>query len=105
MQASGIADFGGDWRGDGRSHRSRQDRHIALRLGLRQIDGLHEHVAAQLVAERADNGPYRDVAELRERAGLSPPHIERLASADAFTSLNLPRRQALVGCKEPYCRA
>ena len=73
----------------------RQDRHIALRLGLRQIDGLHEHVAAQLVAERAENGPYRDVAELRERAGLSPPHIERLASADAFTSLNLPRRQAL----------
>jgi len=73
----------------------RQDRHIALRLGLRQIDGLHEHVTAQLVAERAENGPYRDVAELRERAGLSPPHIERLASADAFTSLNLPRRQAL----------
>jgi error-prone DNA polymerase len=73
----------------------RQDKNIALRLGLRQIDGLHEHVAAQLVAERVENGPYRDVAELRERAGLSPPHIERLASADAFTSLNLPRRQAL----------
>jgi error-prone DNA polymerase len=73
----------------------RLDRHISLRLGLRQIDGLHEHIAAQLVAERADNGPYCDVAELRERAGLSPPHIERLASADAFTSLNLPRRQAL----------
>ncbi|WP_298333384.1 error-prone DNA polymerase [uncultured Erythrobacter sp.] len=73
----------------------RQDKHIALRLGLRQVDGLHEHVAAQLVAGRAENGPYRDVAQLRERAGLSPSHIERLASADAFTSLNLPRRQAL----------
>ncbi|KEO91278.1 DNA polymerase [Erythrobacter longus] len=76
-------------------NQGRQDRHIALRLGLRQIDGLHEHIAAQLVAERTENGPYRDVAELRERAGLSPPHIERLASADAFTSLNLSRRQAL----------
>ena len=67
----------------------------ALRLGLRQIDGLPEHVAAALVAEREAGGPYRDVAALRERAGLSPSHIERLASADAFTSLALSRRQAL----------
>ena len=73
----------------------RLDRHIALRLGLRQIDGLPEHVAARLVAERAERGPFRDVADLRDRAGLSPAHIERLASADAFQSLNLPRRQAL----------
>ncbi|MEP0390850.1 error-prone DNA polymerase [Erythrobacter sp.] len=81
--------------GAGNTRTGRLDRHIALRLGLRQIDGLHEHIAAQLVAERGQNGPYRDVTELRERAGLSPPHIERLASADAFTSLELSRRQAL----------
>jgi len=67
----------------------------ALRLGLRQIDGLPEHVAAALVAEREERGPFRDVADLRARAGLSPAHIERLASADAFTSLGLSRRQAL----------
>ena len=73
----------------------RLDRHIALRLGLRQIDGLPEHIAAQLITERAQNGPYRDVANLRERAGLSPAHIERLASADCFASLSLTRRQAL----------
>ncbi|MDY7097155.1 MAG: error-prone DNA polymerase [Pseudomonadota bacterium] len=73
----------------------RFDRHIALRLGLRQVDGLPEHIAAQLIAERVENGPYRDVAQLRERAGLSPAHIERLASADCFASLKLPRRQAL----------
>ncbi len=73
----------------------RQDRNIALRLGLRQIDGLPEHIAAQLIAEREENGPYQDVAELRERAGLSPAHIERLASADCFTSMGLSRRQAL----------
>ncbi|MDP2129591.1 MAG: error-prone DNA polymerase [Erythrobacter sp.] len=70
------------------------DQH-ALRLGLRQIDGLPEHVAAALVAERETGGPFRDVADLRARAGLSPAHIERLASADAFTSLGLTRRQAL----------
>jgi len=68
---------------------------IALRLGLRQVDGLPEHVAAALVAEREAHGPYRDVAELRDRAKIGPAHIERLASADCFASLNLPRRQAL----------
>ncbi|MGX7895405.1 error-prone DNA polymerase [Tsuneonella sp. HG222] len=73
----------------------RFDRHVALRLGLRQIDGLPEHVAARLVAEREEHGPYRDVAELRDRARLSPAHVERLASADCFRSLGLPRRQAL----------
>jgi error-prone DNA polymerase len=67
----------------------------ALRLGLRQIDGLPEHVVAMLAAEREARGAYRDVADLRARAGLSPAHIERLASADAFTSLALTRRQAL----------
>jgi error-prone DNA polymerase len=68
---------------------------LALRLGLRQIDGLPEHVAATLVAEREAGGLYHDIADLRARTGLSPAHIERLASADAFTSLGLARRQAL----------
>ena len=73
----------------------RLDRHIALRLGLRQIDGLPEAVAARIVAERVENGPYRDVAELRDRAKIGPAHIERLASADCFGSMGLSRRQAL----------
>jgi error-prone DNA polymerase len=67
----------------------------ALRLGLRQIDGLPEHIAAALVSAREGGGLFRDIADLRARAGLSPAHIERLASADAFTSLGLTRRQAL----------
>ncbi len=73
----------------------RFDRDTAIRLGLRQIDGLPEHIAAQLVAEREAGGRYRDVAELRERAGIGPAYIERLASADAFGSMQLSRRQAL----------
>ena len=48
-----------------------------------------------LVSARESCGPFRDIADLRARAGLSPSHIERLASADAFTSLGLTRRQAL----------
>jgi error-prone DNA polymerase len=73
----------------------RADKGWALRLGMRQIDSLPEHVAAKLVAERMANGPFRDVREVCDRAKLPPSHVERLASADAFRSLNLPRRQAL----------
>jgi len=67
---------------------------LALRLGLRQVDGFPEAAAARIVAARAD-APFRDVRELKERAGLSPALIERLASADCFNSLGLTRRQAL----------
>ncbi len=74
---------------------AREDGAMAMRLGLRQVDGMPEHVAAQLVAARAEHGPYGDVGELCERARLSPAHIEKLASADCFTSIGLTRRQAL----------
>ena len=80
--------------GEGQQKRT-LGKNIALRLGLRQVDGLPEHIAARLITEREENGPFKDVAELRERAGLSPAHIERLASADCFTSMKLTRRQAL----------
>ena len=68
---------------------------MALRLGLRQIDGFPEAAAARIVAARAAGGPFADVRALKERAGLSPALIERLASADCFNSLGLTRRQAL----------
>lgn len=71
------------------------DGEVALRLGLRQVDGLPEHAAAKLVAARMEGGLFQDVTELRERAKLIPAHIEKLVSADCFPSLKLPRRQAL----------
>ncbi|MFN4134894.1 MAG: error-prone DNA polymerase [Novosphingobium sp.] len=67
----------------------------ALRLGLRQIDGFPEHAAAMLVAARSQGGRFTDAASIKERAGLSPALIERLAAADALGSLGLSRRQAL----------
>ena len=72
----------------------RAERH-ALRLGLRQIDGLAQVHAAALIAARQHEGPYHDLADLRARAGLSPSVIERLASADAFGSIGISRREAL----------
>ncbi|MDG5749501.1 error-prone DNA polymerase [Qipengyuania sp. XHP0211] len=68
---------------------------IALRLGLRQVDGLREAVAARLIGEREERGPYADVTALRDRARIGPSHVERLASADCFGSIALSRRQAL----------
>ena len=67
----------------------------ALRLGLRQVDGFPEAAAAWIVAARAEGRPFADVRSLKERAGLSPALIERLASADCFNSMGLTRRQAL----------
>ncbi len=66
----------------------------AVRLGLRMVKGLAEAEARRIVAAR---GPrrYRDLAEIRRRAGVSRAALERLAEADALGSLGLERRQAL----------
>ena len=91
-----LEDIGGEAPASGRERgRGRQDRNIALRLGLRQVDGLPEAVAAGLIAEREAGGPYADVAALKDRARIGPAHIERLASGDCFGSMQLSRRQAL----------
>ena len=63
----------------------------ALRLGLRQIDGLRAADAARAATGR----PYASVEELRRRGRVPVHAIERLAAADAFRSVGLDRRQAL----------
>jgi error-prone DNA polymerase len=64
---------------------------VALRLGLRQVEGLHREAADKIVAAK----PYSDVEELRSRGGVPVHAIQRLAAADAFRSMNLDRRAAL----------
>jgi error-prone DNA polymerase len=63
----------------------------ALRLGLRQVEGLHREAAERVVATR----PYRTVEELRSRGKVPVHAIQRLAAADAFRSMGLDRRAAL----------
>ena len=64
----------------------------ALRLGLRQIDGLQREAAERLVARPALPDASRNCAA----AGGVPVHaIQRLAAADAFRSMGLDRRAAL----------
>src|SRR4029079_17911250 len=68
---------------------------FALRLGMRQIDGLREEDANRIVAMRGTDRQFQDFRELWRRSGVSRACLERLAAADAFRSLGLDRRQAL----------
>ncbi len=70
----------------------REDGSLALRLGLRQIDGFREEWAASLVARR--NGFYATVESLQRRAGLAKAALVKLAEADAMRSMGLDRRDA-----------
>jgi error-prone DNA polymerase len=69
----------------------REGSRMALRLGLRQVDGLQRETADRLVSRR----PYRTVEELRSRGGVPVHAVQRLAAADAFRSMGLDRRAAL----------
>ncbi|MFP4568512.1 error-prone DNA polymerase [Rhodosalinus sp.] len=66
---------------------------LALRLGFRQIRGMKEEDAAWIAGARG-NG-YRSVEDVWRRAGVAPALLARLAEADVFADLRLPRREAL----------
>jgi error-prone DNA polymerase len=66
---------------------------FALRLGLRQVDGLRQDAAERLVAVRDE--PFADLPDLVARARLDSRTIRALAAADAFRSMGLDRRAAL----------
>jgi len=66
---------------------------ICLRLGLRQIAGLSEEVAKQLVLAR-EAKPFRDVADLVARARLDARSSRLLGAADALRSLSGHRHRA-----------
>jgi error-prone DNA polymerase len=70
----------------------REDGALALRLGLRQIDGFREEWAQRIVSRRA--GFYASAEALQRRAGLPKAALVRLAEADAMRSLGLDRREA-----------
>lgn len=71
----------------------REDGSLALRIGFRQIDGMHEADANMLVARRGAG--YASIQDIRERGRVSSPMLRRLADADAFRSLTQDRRAAL----------
>ncbi|WP_288758562.1 error-prone DNA polymerase [uncultured Brevundimonas sp.] len=68
-------------------------RGLALRLGLRQIDGFREDWAVKLAEARGEG--FTDVEEMARRTGLEAAAMRKLADADAFRSLGLDRREGL----------
>ncbi|MDS9467649.1 error-prone DNA polymerase [Paracoccus sp. MBLB3053] len=66
---------------------------FALRLGLRQIDGLARSQAARLTEARDE--PFADLTELQRRARLDARALRQIAAADALRSMGLDRRGAL----------
>ncbi|MEP5728916.1 MAG: error-prone DNA polymerase [Sulfitobacter sp.] len=66
---------------------------FALRLGMRQVDGMREDAARRVMAAR--DVPFEDVADLKARAKLDRGTVRRLAAADAMRNMGICRRQAL----------
>ncbi|KKC23881.1 error-prone DNA polymerase [Sphingomonas sp. SRS2] len=67
---------------------------LALRIGLRQVDGFREAWANAIGAARGA-GPFTSIEELARRASLPRRAVRLLADADAFRSIGLDRRTAL----------
>ncbi|ODT80014.1 MAG: hypothetical protein ABS76_17640 [Pelagibacterium sp. SCN 64-44] len=69
----------------------------AVRLGLRQVEGLAQKDSERIVARRGEG--YASIRDLWLRTGVSIASLEKLARADAFASLGLNRRDALWAVK------
>ncbi|SKC82713.1 PHP domain-containing protein [Krasilnikoviella flava] len=68
---------------------------LAVRLGLAAVRGIGDDLAEQMVAEREEDGPFRDLRDLARRVGLSTAQLEALATAGATEGLGAGRREAL----------
>jgi error-prone DNA polymerase len=73
------------------------DRRMAVRLGMRSVKGMDEKTANDISEQR--NGGYDHMSQILNRVVPKPGTLEKLARADAFTSLNLDRRRALWAVK------
>ncbi|SIS54850.1 error-prone DNA polymerase [Paracoccus saliphilus] len=69
------------------------DIRFALRLGLRQIEGMRKDTARALAQARGTG--FMSLRDLYFRAGIDMFSLRRLAEADAFRSVGLDRRAAL----------
>ena len=67
----------------------------AVRLGLADVRTIGGELAEEIDADRARDGPYRDLADLARRVRLTVPRAEALATAGALGSFGVERRAAL----------
>src|SRR3546814_13052961 len=67
---------------------------LALRLGLRQIDGFSEAWAVN-IANAREHGPFRNIETLARQANLPHRALKLLADADTCRSIEFDRRPAI----------
>jgi error-prone DNA polymerase len=72
----------------------RGDAGFAVRLGLTEVKGIGTADAERIVAARTEC-PFTDMADVVRRSGLTVAQMEALATAGAFDSFGITRRQAL----------
>ena len=71
------------------------DRGTRIRIGLDSIHHLGDGLAERIVAERDAHGPYISLGDLTRRLDLTATNTESIATAGAFGSFGLTRREAL----------
>jgi error-prone DNA polymerase len=76
------------------THRSRPDPRV-VRIGISYISSISKEEAAELVAERVANGPFRDVGDLARRSRLSQDGLQALVKGGACDGFGRPRRELL----------
>jgi error-prone DNA polymerase len=69
-------------------------RSLAVRLGFRMAKGLAAVDGARIALLRGEE-PFASIEDLHRRTSVPVAALERLADADAYGSLGLPRRDAL----------
>jgi error-prone DNA polymerase len=66
---------------------------FALRLGLRQVDGLRRDVIERMMSVR--DTPFTDLEDFKVRTNADAGTMRKLAAGDVFRSMGLDRRQAM----------
>lgn len=73
----------------------RRDGGFAVRLGLASVTGIGAPLAKRIVAAREQDGAFRDLRDLVRRTGATEAQVEALATAGAFESMGVSRREGL----------
>ncbi len=71
-----------------------RDGRIALRMGLRQVQGLGKEAVEKIVVERQQHGLFTSLADFFKRVPLHQNQRNALTRADVFKTFDLHRRQS-----------
>ncbi|MBN9213532.1 MAG: error-prone DNA polymerase [Microbacterium sp. SCN 70-200] len=88
-----VPPFDPDAPDDSATHR--RDGAFAVRLGLASVTGMGMPLAQRIVAAREAEGPFRDLRDLVRRTGATEAQVEALATAGAFESMGVSRREGI----------